>query len=187
MSEHRFQLHPYWLILDWIKLTANMPAPARRTAAGSAAPTREYGHPPNGPPAQQPSSPTRCTAGRKPAPNTSTRRHRRRPTPSSPSASPPHGATSIHAPQHCSNTRATTPPRTSANFTTRSDPPSATPDPATSYPRHASPVDSAHSPAQQPCPGTSRLHPLRSLRPHHPRHRLPAAHPRSTRQNHRPG
>ncbi|MBM4603168.1 hypothetical protein GS575_09490 [Rhodococcus hoagii] len=45
MTEHRLRLHMYWLILDWINLATNLPTPARRGAAGRAAPTREYGHP----------------------------------------------------------------------------------------------------------------------------------------------
>lgn len=45
MTEHRLQLHLYWLTLDWLTLATTFPMPARRTTAGRAAPTREYGHP----------------------------------------------------------------------------------------------------------------------------------------------
>ncbi|MBM4487436.1 hypothetical protein GS982_13015 [Rhodococcus hoagii] len=45
MTEYRLRLHMYWLILDWVNLATNLPTPARRGAAGRAAPTREYGHP----------------------------------------------------------------------------------------------------------------------------------------------
>lgn len=45
MTEHRFQLTLYWLVLDWINLITTFPTPARRAPAGRASPTREYGHP----------------------------------------------------------------------------------------------------------------------------------------------
>lgn len=45
MTEHRLRIHLYWLILDWINLTTNLPTPARRGPASRSAPTREYGHP----------------------------------------------------------------------------------------------------------------------------------------------
>ncbi|RVW06242.1 hypothetical protein [Rhodococcus spongiicola] len=44
MNDHRFRLHIYWLILDWLNLTTTLPTPPRQPTTRTA-PTREYGHP----------------------------------------------------------------------------------------------------------------------------------------------